>query len=309
MTTPFAKFKTPLFAALGVLSTLGVLSLTPGHPAQALGPGVNLAALVAQVNALTTQQAADEATITADEAIMADQQVQITYLKNHPTPGPKGDQGDPGTTGNTGAQGIQGVQGIQGPQGIAGPASPFTVSGREVTLSGYNLHIVSGSGSTNDGGTLSGLGNLIIGYNALRANFNSPDVRTGSHNLILGDRNNYSSFGGLVAGAFNTISGRYASVSGGIGNTASGEFSSVSGGQSNSATGGESAIGGGYNNLASGSDTFVSGGSRNTASGYSDSVSGGYSNTASGLFASVSGGQSLTQNNDYGWTGGAYQSP
>ena len=89
-THTFARFKAPLFAAFGVLSTLGALSLAPGHPAQAISPGVNLAALVAQVSALTTQQAADEATI-------ADQQAQITFLKNHPTPGPKGDPGAPGT--------------------------------------------------------------------------------------------------------------------------------------------------------------------------------------------------------------------
>ena len=45
------------------------------------------------------------------------------------------------------------------------------------------------------------------------------DVRTGSHNLVLGDENNYSSYGGQVAGSDNTISNGYASVSGGSGLT------------------------------------------------------------------------------------------
>ena len=60
---------------------------------------------------------------------------------------------------------------------------------------------------------LTGLGNLIIGYNAIGNN--NGDTRTGSHNLVLGDHNNYSSYGGLVAGEDNIISSRYASVSSG----------------------------------------------------------------------------------------------
>jgi len=64
MTTPItktqalAKCRPLLYAAVGVLSTLGVLSLTHLGPAQAQSPGVNLAALVAQVSSLT-QNAAD----------------------------------------------------------------------------------------------------------------------------------------------------------------------------------------------------------------------------------------------------------
>ena len=89
MTTPItkphalAKFKAPLFAAFGFFAAVGVLSVTHLGPAQAQSPGVNLAALVAR--------------LSADETTIADQQVQITFLKNHPTPGPKGDPGAPGT--------------------------------------------------------------------------------------------------------------------------------------------------------------------------------------------------------------------
>jgi len=108
-------------------------------------------------------------------------------------------------------------------------ASPFTVNGTTVKLSGYNMQIVNGTGSTN---STSGLGNLLIGYNALRSQ-HGIDARTGSHNLILGDFNNYTSYGRLVAGYENTISGAYAVVSGGGDNTASGQYSSVSGGNNN----------------------------------------------------------------------------
>ena len=85
MTTPFtktqalAKCRPLLYAAVGVLSTLGVLSLTHVGPAQAQSPGVNLAVLVARLNA-------DDTKIAALQAIL-------------PTPGPKGDTGAPGTNG------------------------------------------------------------------------------------------------------------------------------------------------------------------------------------------------------------------
>jgi hypothetical protein len=87
----------------------------------------------------------------------------------------------------------------------------------DITFSNVNVHIVNGTGSTD--GVYNGRGNLIVGYNELRG---SNDVRSGSHNIIIGMRNNYSSYGGLVAGRDNTISGSHACVSGGSHNTASG---------------------------------------------------------------------------------------
>ena len=64
-----------------------------------------------------------------------------------------------------------------------------------------------------------GLGNLIVGYNELRDECSSDpcmNIRTGSHNVVVGQRHNFSRFGGLVVGDFNTISGDFAVVSGGI---------------------------------------------------------------------------------------------
>jgi hypothetical protein len=112
------------------------------------------------------------------------------------------------------------------------------------------------------------LGNLIVGYNEFRG---VGDDRSGSHNIVVGQQHNYSSIGGLVAGFGNTISGPYASVSGGSINTATGPAASV---------------GGGTRNLASGAFSWVSG-SQNTASGAACSVSGGSGNLASGNFASL----------------------
>jgi hypothetical protein len=105
-----------------------------------------------------------------------------------------------------------------------------------ITFSGVNVQVVNGRGST---GQVNGRGNLIVGYNELRG---GGDERTGSHNIIVGSRNNYSSYGGIVAGTTNDISGRYATAIGGHNNTASGEFSTVIGGAKNNAKGRYSSI-------------------------------------------------------------------
>lgn len=97
------------------------------------------------------------------------------------------------------------------------------LEGPHVIFTGVNVHVRSGSGRTDDAG--SGSGNLIVGYN--EDLFGNP--RTGSHNLVVGAGHGYSSCGGFVAGFGNTISGRYAAVSGGAENAASGNVSSVSG--------------------------------------------------------------------------------
>jgi hypothetical protein len=65
--------------------------------------------------------------------------------------------------------------------------------------------------------------------------------------VVLGRQNNFSSFGGLVVGHFNEISGQFASVSGGLGNTVIGSHSSISGGEFNKVSGDGASISGGYN--------------------------------------------------------------
>ncbi len=166
--------------------------------------------------------------------------------------------------------------------------------GNDITFSGVNVHIVNGTGTTD--GEVDGLGNLIVGYNETRG---SGDDRTGSHNIVVGSYQNYSSYGGLVAGSWNTISGYYSSVSGGRSNTASGGFASVSGGEANIASNLVSSVSGGYYNAASGDYSSVSGGYRNAASGYYSSVSGGDRNAASGNSSSVSGGSGNEASADY----------
>jgi len=186
-----------------------------------------------------------------------------------------------------------------------------------------NVQITNGLGATNgdpmlnpdDPGPVNGLGNLVIGYNEAPGfgelacsdgQFDDAvacvgagetwarEQRTGSHNLVIGVAQFYSSHGGLLAGERNIVNRAWSSVSGGRQNFASGTWSSVSGGFGNTASGSQSSVSGGQLNTASGLLSSVSGGQLNTASGLLSSVSGGDSNTASGVLSSVSGGRNNT---------------
>jgi hypothetical protein len=152
-----------------------------------------------------------------------------------------------------------------------------------VQFSGCNLQIVNGEGKT---ASSNGEGNLVIGYDENV----EKRKQTGSHDLILGEQQEFTSFAGLVAGTKNAIIGPYASISGGDTNTASGQAASVSGGTESTASGQDASVSGGAQNTASGQDASVSGGRQNTASGLFASVSGGRVDTASGFVSSVGGG-------------------
>jgi hypothetical protein len=93
----------------------------------------------------------------------------------------------------------------------------FSRRGNQVFITGANLHIVNGLEATD---TTNGLGNLIVGYNEPRGEEEGQNIRTGSHNVVVGQRHNFSRFGGLVVGFRNEISGDFASVSGGFNITA-----------------------------------------------------------------------------------------
>lgn len=154
------------------------------------------------------------------------------------------------------------------------PASPDGDPVKVIQISGVNLQILNGEGETV---TKNGLGNLIIGYNES----NAPGAdRSGSHNLVVGPGHQYSSYGGAVFGADNTISGEHATVTAGSGNTASGRFSTVSASFLNTASGTYAAVSGGCEHVASGTFSAVSGGQRNRASGDWGSVSGGLDRAA-----------------------------
>jgi hypothetical protein len=200
---------------------------------------------------------------------------------------------------------------LLGPFVSVDPNPEIGVIGPNIIFSGANIHIVSGSGATDDKGNTTGLGNLIIGYdedpfNHLTGDDSdglpimqapgfptplNPGDRGGSHNLVIGGGNRFTGVGGFVAGERNTINGFGTSVSGGFNNTASGLFASVSGGVRNTADAQFSSIsGGGFNSTELSSGPSISGGFSNAVSGPFASVFGGYSNSASNQFAIVVGG-------------------
>jgi len=202
---------------------------------------------------------------------------------------------------------------------------------RTVRLTGVNLQVVNGLARTE---TINGAGNIIIGYDEPNSFTTKPicsqaralngalitdeagclaaggvfstQHKSGSHNLVLGTQNGYSSFGGIVGGRFNYINEIFASVLGGVDNRASGRFSAIVSGQGhltqesgaavlggigNQALSRNSSITGGVGNVATGENSSITGGERNTASGRSSTAAGGLLNTASGAGATVTGGR------------------
>ncbi|HZO91672.1 MAG TPA: hypothetical protein VFB38_25340 [Chthonomonadaceae bacterium] len=209
--------------------------------------------------------------------------------------------------------------------------------GSDVMVRSANLRLQNGTEATS---IANGLGNLILGYNESRTGgADGTDNRIGSHNLILGRKNNYDGYGGIVAGYHNSISGELNSVLGGTFNIANGLAAVVCGGGTNQASGSQavvsggrenvaledsSAVSGGFHNLASNSFASVTGGAFNTAAGLGSSVAGGDNNTANGFKSVISGGQfnivngkwsaisgwqSVTLGTDNAWSVGGYHVP
>jgi hypothetical protein len=146
------------------------------------------------------------------------------------------------------------------------------VTGPHWIIEGVNVHVRSGRRTTSEGCSslepgwpsceiLSGRGNLIIGYNE-HFGFGPPkprEVRTGSHNLVVGEFHSFSSFSGFVAGVGNAVTGWAASVCGGKSNEASGDLASISGGHRNLASGTAASVSGGQDREAPDDFNWVAG--------------------------------------------------
>ena len=261
------------------------------------------------------QLAAQQAELATQQAALAAQQAEIDGLKDY----------------------VEQLQAYIEVDDLTNPTRPV------VRVVAANFQVVNGAGST---GTVNGTGNLIVGYDEpdpAQAACSNPlwtdqfqceflgftwteiDAKYGSHNVVAGTQNNYTSSGGIVAGRENTISGLYATVTGGSGSEASGTYASVSGGGLNIASGLGSSVSGGYQNLSSSERSSVSGGYLNdsvgfftsvsggvnnsagvagTSGGQGSSISGGHSNTATGDWSGISGGNGLTVTSDYEWAAG-----
>lgn len=124
-----------------------------------------------------------------------------------------------------------------------------------VTFSGVNVHINNGLDETEK---LNGLGNVIIGFNSKHGDFGASP-RSGSHNLILGDYNQYRSYGSIVSGRNNQANGPGSIISG-IYNIAQGESCAAIGGWYNTVSGDGTAVIGGVENSTDGLGSVIAGG-------------------------------------------------
>jgi hypothetical protein len=167
-----------------------------------------------------------------------------------------------------------------------------------IQFSGANVQVVSGAAKESE---INGLGNLVVGRDE------EPGTQTGSNNLLLGTfKQSFTSYGGLLAGARNTVSGAAASVSGGEHNVASAGAASVGGGEYDTASGVSASVSGGYGNTASNKQAAVSGGQLNKATGLAGTVSGGLYNDASGTTSWVSGGAENIASEDFATVSGGF---
>jgi hypothetical protein len=169
-----------------------------------------------------------------------------------------------------------------------------TRHGNVLRFSGMNVQIVNGRHKT---GSTNGLGNLIIGYNA------QAGSQTGSHNVVIGDAQTFTSYGGLLAGYGNAVTGPDDTVIGGYGNIAESTNNTITGGVDNTAANNATTISGGLHNLTNESASAIFGGCSNLTGGgpaptfvcgnqdYFDAIFGGYANVAqAGIGGAVLGG-------------------
>jgi hypothetical protein len=197
-----------------------------------------------------------------------------------------------------------------------------------ILFSKANIQVVNGEGKT---ATANGEGNIVIGYNE------TPGTETGSHNLVLGGTQKYTSYADILGGNSNTALVPFATLTGqlneatsfgtgalvsGVLNKVGGEDGSITGGCGNSifvpGGGGAycakedqgSSVTGGSDNQAAGSfadkDDEVSGGNDNLAAGETATVLGGFDNIAEFTYSTVSGGGKNRSDGEYSSvTGGA----
>lgn len=168
------------------------------------------------------------------------------------------------------------------------PNPEVGVPGPNIVFRGANIHIENGLGSSY---SINGLGNLIIGYDENT----SGTLRNGSHDLVLGEGNNwYNAYCGIVTGFQNTISGRDNSILGGEASqmTAGGTGSVILAGSGNQIiTGvGNLILGGENNQSVTGSNlSVIVGGGLNYMQGQISVIGGGSGNREYGNWSILLG--------------------
>jgi hypothetical protein len=190
---------------------------------------------------------------------------------------------------------------------------------KTLRVTGANLQVVNGLGTTD---TVNGLGNVLVGYGP----FGTVDIgcaefcdNSGSHNIILGTRNSYSSYSGIVGGDSNQILGSYAIILSGTCNRVLGNFSVINTGNMNTVTGSYGSVINGETGLVNGQGGFIATGTNNQSDAYQGAVIGGRNNIAdyeavvvggqnnhaNGTRSVVSGGNMRSVSSDHDWAAGS----
>ncbi len=275
-------------AISGLDSTVASLSTTvSGFGARITDVESDLAALDTRVDTVDTRSSTNAGAVSTLQTSVAGVQSQVTSFAADV----QSNSADVAAVVST--QGVQDGR-LSALESKTASMSATTIDGRAaVVFDSVNLHLRSGSGST--AGTVNGLGNLVVGYDEART---SGSDKSGSHNIVFGRQANYTSFGGIVGGLTNSITGSYASVLTGSSNEATSTYSVVVTGSSNDSTGTNSVVVTGSTNEATSDDAVVISGSSNDATGSGSVVVSGLLNVASGNTAVVVSGY---DNDALGW--------
>jgi hypothetical protein len=196
---------------------------------------------------------------------------------------------------------------------------------KTIVFSGVNIQLVNGLNATESDNSA---GNIIVGYNEQT---NPSGLRTGSHNIALGQNNQYTEYAGIVGGERNAIKSPFSSIIGGtdnLTNVNNGEGGIIIGAQNSETQGNHGVIVGGLSHLTSWENdggvivggegnvvrfdnSVIVGGRTNQADAMNSVVVGGVGNFIShtdAIESVIIGGESNVINEDAPWSvvGGGY---
>ena len=181
--------------------------------------------------------------------------------------------------------------------------------GPVVLLSGANLQVVNGEGSTE---TVNGLGNVIIGYDEATTDTEVEDVKEASHSIIAGKGHRYEGYGGIITGEENYLQGNNSVILATTGSSSASDFTVILAGYGHeiSALAGGAILGGANHHISSLSSGVIVSGNNHTLGAPDSSdgdgtanhifIGGGVSGVATADYATVLGGSESTVTGEQG---------
>lgn len=180
-------------------------------------------------------------------------------------------------------------------------ANPTRATNAPNVIGGANGNFVSNTvaGATIAGGGASYYGGDTNLFNTVSGDFGT--IGGGISNTVT------KKLATIAGGSLNLASGDVSAVGGGVQNVAGGNYSTIAGGQANSADGLYATVGGGSINSATAFESVVAGGANNAASGNASFVGGGTYNSVGFAYSTIGGGFSNRVTAQYAFVGGGGQ--